>query len=455
VNTNRYWKYVYPDGHRLKGKGEQSIYCMPLRSDRPGRPRLVVVHRRQWRFVDFEGRPIYDIRIAVKVRDLLRVESLQKKVGIVPDRWRKSYFKEAVDSLTDGKGAPLTAVGKTGDGITKYTSSDRGIEAELRIPSLTRYLGDYRLGDIDVAILSDFIAHRHEEGKSNNTIRRDLCTLSVVYDYFVRRRMVEPAQHVRKIISDAGIMPSPSKPTQVDSRRVLSRVQLAAYRLAAFEVYKTVERRAITHNIAADTGQRPTEILRARRENLRLNAGHLLISPNTGMTKHQKSDAFTNMRRVWLSDDVVALIRDYTASSESEMLIAEEDRINNDQLKRIHWKIQRIAATMVPAPRYTEKALRHTRGTLFFEQEPPAGVSMGDYLLAVADHMGHSKSILLDRYVHRTKAIDLYGRTYKITEAGQQQPCADPDAVREKVMKLQQLGAPAGSVSVILHWLEE
>ena len=69
--------------------------------------------------------------------------------------------------------------------------------------------------------------------------------------------------------------------------------------------------------------------------------------------------------------------------------------------------------------------------------------------------MGHSKSILLDRYVHRTKAIDLYGRTYKITEADQQQPCANPDEVREKVMKLQQLGAPAGSVSVILHWLDE
>jgi hypothetical protein len=97
--------------------------------------------------------------------------------------------------------------------------------------------------------------------------------------------------------------------------------------------------------------------------------------------------------------------------------------------------------------------LRHTRGTLFFEQEPPAGISMGDYLLAVADHMGHSKGILLDRYVHRTKAIDLYGRTYKITEAAQQQPCEKPDEVREKVMKLLKLGAPAGSVNVILDWL--
>jgi len=299
-------------------------------------------------------------------------------------------------------------------------------------------------------------------GVGDNTLRKDIMTLCVLFDFFVLRKLCEQ-NHARQTVKKHRLMPKLQKPGRDASRVALSELLLAAYRLAVWVVMQ-VDLRAMMVYIGSYTGQRMTEIQRVLRDKLRITGKvkYMLVPPNTETRRSQKSDAFDTDRKVWIDDELATYLQRYIKAvpSETGLLMPLAARLiddvrgkqDEDKLKKMHRRIFRLMITFVPSEWFSINSLRHTAGTNFFKQALLDGVSMGDWLKAVADHMGHSPEMLVKKYVHIKRTIDIYGRGEVVEDETPVQKCENPEALLSLLERYEQEGAPQSAIKVLRTW---
>jgi len=286
--------------------------------------------------------------------------------------------------------------------------------------------------------------------------------LCVLFDYFVQRKLC--ARNIaRETVERHMLMPKQQNPGREASRMVLPELLLAAYRLATWLVMRS-DPRAMIVLVAAYTGQRMTEIQRVARKWLKLGVKgkHMLIPPNTEGVRTQKSDAFTYPRKVWVDDELAVYLAEHMKAvpSTDGNLVPPKHRLIEDirgrqseeRLKKMHRRIYRQLTNLVPSEWFSVNSLRHTIGTNFFKQQLPEGVTMGDWLQAVADHIEHSPSMLVKKYVHIRKTIDIFGRGEEVEDLEPMQRCENPEELLTKLAQYEQAGAPPKAIAVLRRW---
>lgn len=156
--------------------------------------------------------------------------------------------------------------------------------------------------------------------------------------------------------------------------RVLSRDEQARYLMAASQPLQDI---AI---LMLETGMRPEEVCRIRRENIRLDQGYL-FNP-FGKTKAAR-------RKVWLNTAASAVLSRRLAATEGEYLFP--GRVKDRPIVKVN-AAHTSAVKRIKVARFRLYDLRHTWATRAAE----SGVD----IVTLAAMLGHSKLAMVTRYVH-------------------------------------------------------
>ena len=156
--------------------------------------------------------------------------------------------------------------------------------------------------------------------------------------------------------------------------RVLTREEENLYLLAASQPLQDIAR------LMVETGMRPEEVCRIRRENVHLEQGYL-FNP-FGKTKAAR-------RKVWLSDTASAVLLRRLAKTEGEYLFP--GRVKDRPIVKVN-AAHTSAVKRSKVARFKLYDLRHTWATRAAE----SGVD----IVTLAAMLGHSKLAMVMRYVH-------------------------------------------------------
>ena len=158
---------------------------------------------------------------------------------------------------------------------------------------------------------------------------------------------------------------------------MLSRDEEKLYLLATSEPLRSIAR------LMVETGMRPEEVYRIRRENVQLEQGYV-FNPY-GKTKAAR-------RKVWLTDAAMTVLSRRLEKAKHQYLFP--GRVEGKPIVKVN-AAHNVAVKRSGVARFRLYDLRHTWATRAAE----SGVD----LVTLAAMLGHSKIVMVTRYAHPTE----------------------------------------------------
>lgn len=249
--------------------------------------------------------------------------------------------------------------------------------------SLLRFFGDLPLDRITPEEIEKYKTWRGKQCKTTRykknrkqtkkllkpaTINRELACLKSLFNYFIRADVLTKANAVSRVKFLA---------EHNEQTRVLSSDEEKLYLLAAKQPLQDIA------TVMLQTGMRPEEVCRIRRENVHLNEGYL--SNPHGKTKAAK-------RKVPLTEAAAAVLRRRLADIEGDCLFP--GRVKGESIVKVNAAHTATVKRSGVAP-FRLYDLRHTWAT----RAAMAGVD----LVTLAAMLGHSRIQMVLRYAHPTE----------------------------------------------------
>jgi integrase len=241
--------------------------------------------------------------------------------------------------------------------------------------ALVAFLGKARLDQIGVEKINSFVEHRLAV-KSKRTkrklapsaINRELACGKAMFNWFVKSEVV-----VKNPFSLVKFLPEPA-----DAFTIISYEEQQQYLAAASQPLRDIATTML------ETGMRPEEVYRLRRENVHLEAGYLL-NPY-GKTKAAK-------RKIPLTSTVKSVLELRLSSAKGAYVFPKLNEPDSP-LPNINQAHKR-AINQAGLRHFRLYDLRHTWAS--------RAAMSGMDLVSLAALLGHSKIVLVQRYAHPTE----------------------------------------------------
>ena len=335
---------------------------------------------------------VKNLRTAEEIASAYRTALAKGDVGIT-QRKRAPAFNVAMRGFLDRSKQDHLDHPRT---TQRYTTSS---------VALLRWFGDTPLDKITAEDIERFKARRANEfattkGKDGHrkaskrklrpaTVNRELACLKAVFSHAIKLDLV-----LRNPVSRVSFLPENNEQT-----RVLSYQDQQRYLAAATPLLHDVA------TLILETGMRPEEVYKIRRENVHTAQGYLLI-PN-GKTKAAR-------RRVNLSDAASEVLRQRMATGEAPWLFPCETDLTRPIPKVNNAHDRAVKISKIPPARLYD--LRHTWAT--------RAAQSGIDIVTLAAMLGHSKLVMVMRYVHPTeehqkeamRKLEAFGKERRIVE---------------------------------------
>lgn len=326
-------------------------------------------------------------RIAQQIESARKTEFSMAQVGIVrpkaPPPFDSSMKQFLLNSEQHHSAHPSTA--------RRYKTSSKALVA---------FFGNVRLDRLGSEQVNEFIhlrlSHNSKRTKrklSPAAINRELACGKAMYNYFIKSELVS-----RNPFSLVKFLSEPN-----DAFTIINYEEQRKYLLAASQPLRDIA------TLMLETGMRPEEVYRLKRENVNLDGGYL-TNPY-GKTKAAK-------RKLPLTSTSRFVLEGRMSDSKNTYLFPKLG--NPDQpLPKINQAHNR-AVTSAGLRRFRLYDLRHTWAT----RAAMSGVD----LVTLAALLGHSKIVMVQRYVHPTEQhqVEAMRRLERFNVEAEMKECGMP-----------------------------
>jgi integrase len=318
-----------------------------------------------WMKFTFDGELVQQSTKVANKRDALTIEAAFRhelalgRIGIKP-KGKTPTFKQAVADFL--KMSELEHAQKP----------NSFVRIEYACNPLKQFFGETKVDRIEREDVEKFILWRSRQTsrKTKDLITRDSINNELIALKTIFRRLVS-----REVISKSPAADIKQLAANDRSFHVLTPDEEKIYLLACSQPLQDVA------SLMLETGMRPVEIYKLKRQAVNLEKGFLQIE--NGKTK-------SSNRKVWLSDKALNVLRVRIENCKGNYLFPRNDKDNDAplfQINKIHVKtVNRIGL------KFRLYDLRHTFATRVLDN--------GTDLLTLASMLGHSSLNHVMRYAH-------------------------------------------------------